>query len=186
MANPNPYAPPIAGIAPAQPTGPATINGATLVLFRGSSLPALCLKCGERCDERREKRFVFVPKETFFLLALGLLPALLVYFTQRKSATLSVPLCGRCLSRWRTADILGAVAVFAAVVAIVGLFALSWIDRFELGLGVAAVGVALALAGVSYGQKVAISTTNINADTISLIGVDPRAAAAIVEATAPA
>jgi hypothetical protein len=119
---PNPYAPPqaAAGAYLPPPHGyvvpPPRVDGDAVTLAKGYALPPLCVKCGTTADLRtRTQAFAWFPGWTYFLLVAGLLPMVVVQMAVTKRATLALPVCARCDSRWTTARVLRTLSVVGPV-----------------------------------------------------------------------
>jgi hypothetical protein len=129
---PNPYAPPQSGggpIPPAPPgyyfSPPPRVQGKLLTIGKMYALPPLCVKCATPGPLfGRAQAFAWYPAWTYAFLLLGLLPAVIAQLILTKRATLNLPVCAPCNSRWRTARLLRTLAL---VVPIVGGLALAMI-----------------------------------------------------------
>jgi hypothetical protein len=125
---PNPYAPPQAphGQVLVGPPGwappPPRIDGDRITFAKTLPLPPLCMKCATATDLRgRTQPFAWFPSWTYLLLFLGLLPMMIVQMVVTKRATLLLPLCAPCNSRWTTARVVRTLAILVPVVGGLGL-----------------------------------------------------------------
>ena len=89
---------PVPAITTAQSAvSPLRQDGDKLVVSRGATLPAYCVKCGRAVDSQRwDKNFSWVNPLLGLLVfagCIGIIVYLIVYFTTRKQMQLSVPLC---------------------------------------------------------------------------------------------
>jgi hypothetical protein len=134
----NPYAPPQQGYAPAPAPygapppgwGPPQfqIVGTDLVAMSNAQLPEVCLKCGAQQGLLRKRRnFTWSPQWTYFLLIVSVLIGAIVIAIMQKRATLDVPLCAQCKSRWTMATVMMVLAVLGIFIALplVGVIAAS-------------------------------------------------------------
>lgn len=183
---PNPYAPPSDEAASGNKSNKrrrgrytARLAGESLVVSLDAALPAVCMKCGVR-DEivRRKVDFQWTPVWARFLVFCAI--GVIIMLVTRKRASLEVPLCVGCDKRWgaaRTVAIVGAVALVAAFV----LMRTSDEQRaIGLGLLLAAV-VAFVATSIVYVRPRVLQAKSIDAAEITLKGVAPAAAQAIVD-----
>ena len=124
---PNPYRAPKSQETPPQPTLRSRVpaSAGNLELQRKLREPPVCLKCGATDKiERREETFqwsVRRGKSGAFWFAIfgifGMLLARFVHVDNDRAATLHLPLCKTCNSRWTIAKVLSTGAWGAAFVA---------------------------------------------------------------------
>jgi hypothetical protein len=86
------------------------------------AFPALCVKCAAREPlYGRMQAFAWFPAWAYLFLFLGLLPALIAQALMTKRATLNLPVCPSCNSRWRTARLVRTLTIVGPVVGGLGL-----------------------------------------------------------------
>jgi hypothetical protein len=82
------------------------VAGTRLTLSKQAQWPAMCVKCATTLDVRpRTQRFQWFPQWTYALLLVGLIPAAIVQMVLTKHATLVLPVCAPCGSRWTMARV---------------------------------------------------------------------------------
>jgi hypothetical protein len=117
----NPYAAPQAPVGvPAYGPGPGGVHGASayvdgtsLVAPNGSTLPAMCLKCGQQPTQWRQQAYQYTPPWAFFVLGwIGLL-----IFSKRSS--FQVPLCQEHGATWKTWNLIAGVSWIPGVLFLV-------------------------------------------------------------------
>lgn len=114
----NPYAPPqspmgapYAGAAPyGAPAQAAHVEGKLLVAANGSTLPAMCLKCGGHPTHWRAQKYQYTPPMAIFFLGwLGIL-----IFNKRSS--FQVPLCDAHLAEWKKWNLIAGLSWLPGIV----------------------------------------------------------------------
>jgi hypothetical protein len=93
----NPYAAPqaAAGAPAAYGPVPGRVEGTTLVLTNGATLPDVCVKCGVTHGiERRHQKFAFVPMWARFF-------GPLIQRMFMKQSEFYLPICGACNAQWK-------------------------------------------------------------------------------------
>lgn len=137
----NPYAAPQAPMgapayAPAAGGGHAVsayVDGKALVAANGSTLPAMCMKCGQQPTHWRQQAYQYTPPWAFFVLGwIGLL-----IFSKRSS--FQVPLCEEHRATWKTWNLIAGVSWIPGV--------LFWILGAMLADSDSGVGAVLLLVG---------------------------------------
>jgi len=126
---PNPYAPPLSESAPlpAAPPGyyvapPPRVNGRFVTVGKMYAFPALCVRFASPGPlYGRAQAFAWFPSWTYLFFLLGLLPVFIVQAIVTKRATLNLPVCASCNSRWRTARLLRTLAILVPIVGGLGL-----------------------------------------------------------------
>lgn len=182
----NPYAPPGEGEPEkhrrgghgrytASMTGKA---GQTLVLSRDAEVPAVCMKCGSKQGiVRRLTQFQWTPVWARFMMFCII--GLVVMLVTTKRAAMHVPLCATCNDRWsaaRTVTIIGVLGLVA------GFIAMRTLDDHALGIALLFLGVgAFLILSITYVRPRVVRAKRIDATSLQLDGVDPKAAAEIVE-----
>lgn len=94
----------------------AFVRGDELTLHGSAELPAMCCKCG--CLDSLQaptRELTYRPGWSYLFFFLGVLPGFLAVALTSKSATLPVPLCPACEARWRSATVLRAMLLVAAL-----------------------------------------------------------------------
>ncbi len=137
----NPYAAPQAPIgAPAYGPGAvgghgvsAYVDGKAQVAANGSTLPAMCMKCGQQPTHWRQQAYQYTPPWAFFVLGwIGLL-----IFSKRSS--FQVPLCEEHRATWKTWNLIAGVSWIPGV--------LFWILGAMVADSDGGIGAALLLVG---------------------------------------
>jgi hypothetical protein len=126
---PNPYAPPQSEGGPLQavPPGyyvapPPQVHGTLVTIGKMYAFPALCVKCAAPGPlVGRAQAFAWFPSWTYAFFLLGPLPVIIAQAIVTKRATLNLPVCPSCNSRWRTARLLRTLAIVGPVVGGLGL-----------------------------------------------------------------
>jgi ribosomal protein L37AE/L43A len=186
----NPYAPPKAQEAPPQPTLRSKVpaSAGNIELRRKVREPPVCLKCGatERI-ERREETFRWSVRRRrssglwYALLGpLGGLGAMVLHKDNDRAATLQVPLCKACNSRWALAKRLSTGAWVGAL--LVYLFA-RHIDPVSFVVLLLTMIGAIALLSFDLGRR-ALRPLYIDEETVVLAGSTPLAVQRLAEARA--
>jgi hypothetical protein len=150
---PNPYAPPqsASGPFPAAPPGyyaspPPRVQGKLVTIGKMYALPALCVKCATPGPlQGRVQTFAWFPSWTYAFLFLGLLPMIIVQAIVTKRATLNLPLCPTCNSRWSSARLVRTLTIVGTVVGGLGL---ATVGAVEDWLPVMGVGFLLVFPGI--------------------------------------
>jgi hypothetical protein len=118
----NPYAPPQAPVIDAgygqAPYGPqsAYVEGKLLVAANGTTLPAMCLKCGSQPHQWKAQKYMYVPPAARLIGWLGIL-----IFGKRSSFQL--PLCNGHLAEWKKWNLIAWLATVPTIVAFCVLMA---------------------------------------------------------------
>lgn len=101
-------------------------SGDALVVRPGAEVKAKgCLVCGSSAAVSTPRRLAYTPAWVYLGLLVGVLPVVPLALVARRRTTLRMPLCGRCLRRWRQGDVAVALLAGLGVVALPGLGALT-------------------------------------------------------------
>jgi hypothetical protein len=86
------------------------------------AFPALCVKCAAPGPlYGRLQAFGWFPAWTYAFFLLGPLPAIIVQLIVTKRATLNLPVCPSCNSRWRTARLVRTLAIVGPIIGGLGI-----------------------------------------------------------------
>jgi hypothetical protein len=83
-----------------------TATGRTKVTLCGQnervtdSLPSVCMCCGGRATNSKEKKFIWYPRWIYLLLPIGGLPFLIAMLLSQKKMTVRIPVCDRHRRPW--------------------------------------------------------------------------------------
>jgi hypothetical protein len=125
---------------------PPHVYGSRLTLSKQAQWPPLCVKCGAQNGlVPRTQNFQWVPPWTYWLLFAGLLPAALVQMITMKRATVVLPICASCNSRWTMARV---VYVLAVILPIFGGLVIAGVGAANGYGGVVAGGILFMVAGM--------------------------------------
>jgi hypothetical protein len=182
----NPYAPPLHTAEPvAGRLGRAHFDGKLLTFDKDGSLPDVCLKCGAMPPiVRRKQMFSYAPPWvliSFLVCTLGGIIAMAIY---TKRATLQLPLCPSCNQRWRSAK----TAIIVSLLALVATPLLAFAEPVHNMPGGGTIiltvfvltFIAFIAIAVAYARPRMLQAKKIDKIAITLGGVDPRAAEAVV------
>jgi xanthine/uracil/vitamin C permease (AzgA family) len=153
-----------------------------LFLSHDAPLPDVCMKCGAHDTiARRDVIFTWTPLWIRFLVFCGI--GLFMRLILRRRASLVIPLCIPCNSRWSAAR----SANIAAIVAFVGVLVLARVlDASRLSsiivLGTIA---AIVLVRIFFVRPRVLQVHVIDEDTIAFKGVNADASREIVEGSRP-
>ncbi len=158
----------------------ARMEGQTLVVSRDAEMPAICMKCGKKGDiVRRLTQFQWTP--LWARLLMFCIVGLIVMLITTKRGSLNVPLCVPCNERWSQAR---TVIIISLVGLIGGFIAMRTLDDHALGVALLFLGVgAFVILSITYVRPRVLRAKHIDETNIHLDGVDPKAAAEIVEAS---
>lgn len=188
----NPYAPPANPYAPPQAMGgayaPAAagpfvawMEGANLVVQKEAPLPDACMKCGaSSIVERRNQRFVFTPPWVIVIFLVSPIIGAVVALIVQKKGRLHLPLCAEHARRWKQGILFMWLGVGWLIVAmILGAIALgNELPEAGVPLFISSF-VGIIVAAVMNKDRF-LRAKKIDEQTISLSGVDPNAAQAIL------
>jgi hypothetical protein len=184
----NPYAPPqhVAEELPGK-LRQATFDGKLLTFDKAGMLPDICLKCGApEPVVRRKHAFSYTPPWVYLMFPLCWLGALVTMAIIAKRATLMLPLCPSCNTRWRSAKIALLVSGLALLSPLfVGVFApvRQSDDAGAIILVVFLLTLTVFIAvALGYARPRTVQAKKIDDVSITLGGVHPRAAEVVVTA----
>lgn len=149
-----------------------------LFLSHDAPLPDVCMKCGAHDDiSRRDVIFTWTPLWVRFLVFCGI--GLLVRVIMRRRASLVIPLCRPCNSRWSAAR----SANIAAIAAFVGVLVLARVlDASRLSsILVLSTIAAIVLVRIFFVRPRVLQVHAIDEETIAFKGASPDASKEILE-----
>lgn len=174
----DPYAPPRAAGGPgAWSSGGARLDGEDLVLERGATLPAVCIKCGTHEGVAHQpKKFQWTPLWARLSIVFCTIGGIIAMLVTQKKAELSLPLCGGCAHRWNQARTGTIVGVVVLLVLIFGARVSEEPAVFGIG-ALLGIGGFIALSMIFVRPRV-LTVQKIDDATVRLRGFSPEAARA--------
>jgi hypothetical protein len=183
LSNYNPYTPPVhdddARLPPL--TGGASWDGTSLTVPKQFSFPRVCLKCGSHeVHTRRTQKFAFTPMWARLLVVVCWPGAVVAMLLTTKRATLELPLCDPCHTRWRQARTVGTVLMLLAVVGLLTAAFASGASHSEAAAGLlplvtlVVIGV-LALVVNKFVRPRILQAKKVDDERVTLNGVHPTA-----------
>jgi hypothetical protein len=125
---------------------PPVVEGSLVTMHKQAQWPPMCVKCATQSGlVGRNQSYAWFPPWTYLLIFGGLLPAAIVQMILTKRATLILPICGPCSSRWTMARV---VYVLSIVLPIVLGIIVAMAGAANGSSGLMVVGVALMFPGL--------------------------------------